>query len=167
MEILLIKLKKGRFYIRKNAYKFLSTNFFALVSPYDEVVSYAYWSEDNGVYLVKKDTTNKRLIRLVKKSNIDKMNESDRYNVWCIRDKIRLNNKVVLSKKVNGLRYATPEECESIIDSIVFDLIKEKELSFKDILYNTPKYNELYSFCMENDFEGSLFKLTREAGVLE
>lgn len=165
MEILLLKLKKGRFYIRKNS-KFLTTNFFAIVSPYDEVVAYASWSPKNGIYIVRKDTSNKRLIRLIKQSNIDKMQDSDRYYVYCIKDKVRLNNTVPLVKKVNGLRYATSEECEGIIDSIVFDLIKKEELSFKDILYNTPKYSNIYSYCMENDFEGSLFKLIHEGGVL-
>ncbi len=166
MDILLLKLKKGRFYVRKNALNYITTDLFAIVSPYDEVVAYAFWGKGNGIYIAKKDVSNKRLIRLIKKENINKMTDKDRYCIYWIKNKIKLNNKVSLSKKVNGLRYATQNECENIIDSIVLDLIKQENLCFKDILYNTPKYAKLYSYCMENDFEGSLFKLIREEGVL-
>lgn len=72
----------------------------------------------------------------------------------------KFKNPILVDKKVRGNRLATKNEIEQIELAIVNYLAGYKKFYFREILHNTPRYQELFSKCMELNMIESFFKFT-------
>lgn len=80
-----------------------------------------------------------------------------------------LKEPIKLYKQVKGLRAASDKELEQIEYKIVEYLSNYKKFYFKEIVYHSKEYSDLYSLCFENDLLSAFFKYSEpinELGII-
>ena len=137
-----------------------------LVNKDNQCIGYAkkYYMYSLSHDMFKKEIIDKEQCDLygLTKGQADKMYNSfdGKFYVKEINDLSLFKKPINLVKPVRGERLATEDE-KGIIDyNIVEDLFNHHEVSFHEILWGSPLYNEVYSICMNWDMLGAFFEYT-------
>jgi hypothetical protein len=165
IDCLIFKPKKD-YYIRKSFLKLGPFQLFALADKEDNVFGLCFFGENNPIIVVRNDCTDQHYINLVGKSKFDKMSADDYYGIFLFNNVFHLDNKVKVDT-VRGVRKAKTEETVEICKEYVHQLIVQRNIRFKDVLYSKESYTKLYEYCMSNGLERALFDLIKHGGLCE
>lgn len=160
--LLLIKLRDERYFVRLNAYRYLDTSLFVIIDDYNRMVGYCFWSKRNTVYLTRKTTDKIKLKEIIGEDNLRKMKDSDRYLVFCFKDWIRLNKPLPLKKKVENMRRVIHGEEHRIKKAIIMDTIMKNKITENDKICNNENYKELVIFSEKHHFKRALEEVIKE-----
>ena len=148
--MLLFKSKKD-YYLRKNAWKYLNADVYGIVDDNNNVTHYII-RDGNPLYIASEQY---RGILYNEIKNRFK-SEHDRVFIYCLKNKHNLLNPVPVNI-VRGIRYASLEEKNQIHLEIMNTIFHDNKITFKDKLYNSSKWREVYTFAMENNLDAGLF----------
>lgn len=167
-EDLLMKFKSGQKYKVQKLTNRVIFNFGKLLLVNNENQCIGYVKKFH-TYVLNHDMFKKEIIDKeqynsydLTKGQADKMYNSfdGKFYVKEIKDLSLFKKPVNLVKPVRGERLTTEDE-KSVIDyNIVEDLFNHHEVSFHEILWGTPLYNEVYSICMDLDMLEAFFEYT-------
>lgn len=160
-ELLLIKPQTNHYYIKKNkAYTF---NFLGIVNKQNQIIGLGLYP--NQLFCKTEELTPK-LQRIIGTSKLKKATNKDTWTILQYKEIWKINTTKT-SKPVRGIRYATEEECQEFRLQLVIKLSEPYTITYKDILFNSREYGELYRKCSENGLLGELFKLENKGGIIQ
>ena len=105
--------------------------------------------------------------RIIGKKKYDKGNPDDLYYVYYISQPLNLDEPLLLTKPVRGMRYASKSETYDIKKEIIKALAKLHNISYEDVFWNWGEYVELYSESIQLDFQDVLFDLEKSGELYE
>ena len=173
--VLLVKVERGSFYVRKNFFQlFRGVDVFVVVDRFNRVRGVSHWGgsgcpgmEGNGVFLVDRGNYGgRRLFReCIPRSRVDKLKGGDRLFLFWLRGKWLLDEPLRLDVPVRGVRWASGEECGLIFERFISEYCRREGIGFRSVLYNSRGYGLLYEYCVGFGLEGFLFGVIRGGGL--
>lgn len=160
---LLLRLKKDKYVVKKNVWsQIYDIKLFIIIDRYNRVIGYTEYNKENYIQIVSNEYYPKDLKGILSKRKVKQLKYKDRYMIFRINNYKRLDEPLLLKRKVAGSRRPSNHEISIIKKQIIYDIIRKQKLTIDDILENTSKYQRIYKYCVDHELDNRLSKIIQK-----